>query len=215
MEEEIWKDVKGFEGLYKVSSLGRLKNVPHWVTREYITAKGRKVKDKLYIEEKIITLKKKKKVKPNGKVLIYYGATLKEPNGKYHNKLIHRLVAEAFIPNDNNYPIINHIDCNTQNNHISNLEWCSYKHNNLHSDRINKSRQSFLNNPNNRKPITVMDIEYNILCNCTGINDLLEKYPDINRNSIYNCISKNKIYKNKYRFRYTLDSDKKLTTFKA
>lgn len=211
--KEIWKDVKGFEGLYEVSNFGRLRNVPHFVTREYNLKNGKRIKDRLFIKQTILKLQKKKHVK-NGYTAFYLGYALRKDN-KYYNKLIHRLVAEAFIPNDNNYSIINHIDCNTQNNHVSNLEWCSYKHNNLHSDRINKSRQSFLNNPNNRKPITVMDIEYNVLCNCTGINDLLEKYPDINRNSVYNCISKNKIYKNKYRFRYTLDSDKKLTTFKA
>ncbi len=41
----------------------------------------------------------------------------------------HRLVAMAYIPNPNNYPIVNHIDCNPKNNHYSNLEWCTYKHN--------------------------------------------------------------------------------------
>lgn len=60
-----------------------------------------------------------------------------------------------------------------------------------------------------------MDSEYNIIYKSNGINDLLEKYPDFNRNSIYNCISQNKLYKKKYRFCYTLDSDIKLTTFTA
>lgn len=203
MEEEIWKDVKGFEGLYKVSNLGRLKNVPHWVTREYTTAKGRKVKNKLYIKEKIIILKKKKKVKPNGKVLIYYGATLKEPNGKYYNKLIHRLVAEAFIPNPNNYPMINHIDCDPSNNQIDNLEWCTAKHNNLHNNRVERSIQSFVNNPKNHRIIILLDKNKNIIKEYTGgIRALVNDHPEIERNSVYRCIKQDCLYKQKYYFKY-------------
>src|SRR5687767_4498988 len=50
--------------------------------------------------------------------------------------LVHRLVADAFIPNPNNYPIINHIDGNPQNNYVSNLEWCDYSHNLKHAYSI-------------------------------------------------------------------------------
>lgn len=50
-------------------------------------------------------------------------------NGKLHTKTIHRLVAETFIDNPNNYKIINHIDCNKTNNNVNNLEWCTQKHN--------------------------------------------------------------------------------------
>lgn len=50
-------------------------------------------------------------------------------NGQRYKKTIHRLVAEAFIPNPNNYPCINHKDENKENNNVSNLEWCTYKYN--------------------------------------------------------------------------------------
>lgn len=50
-------------------------------------------------------------------------------NGKTVHRLVHRLVAEAFIPNPNGYPIINHIDENPANNKVTNLEWCTYKYN--------------------------------------------------------------------------------------
>lgn len=63
-------------------------------------------------------------------------------NGKRKNVSIHRLVAETFIPNPNNYPIINHKDENKQNNNVDNLEWCTYKYNNDYGTRKNKVRKT-------------------------------------------------------------------------
>lgn len=54
-------------------------------------------------------------------------------NGKQYMRKAHRLVAEAFIPNPNNYPMINHKDGNKRNNNVSNLEWCTAKQNSIHS----------------------------------------------------------------------------------
>lgn len=62
----------------------------------------------------------------------YHFVALSKDNG-YHNKLVHRLVAEAFIPNPNNYPCVNHKDGNKSNNSVSNLEWCTIKQNLHHA----------------------------------------------------------------------------------
>lgn len=111
-EEEIWKDVKGYEGLYQVSNLGKVKSL------------SRKIKEKnnrlRMINEKIL----KQAIDKNG----YCKVTL----SKNKERLIfsvHRLVATMFIPNKNNYPCVNHIDSNRQNNNVSNLEWCTHKEN--------------------------------------------------------------------------------------
>ena len=103
MNEE-WRDIKGYEGLYKISSYGRVKSLRnnHGKYREKILSPG-KCRDYLYV----ILCK----------------------NGKNKPYKIHRLVAEAFIPNSNNYKEVNHKDENKQNNSISNLEWCDRKYN--------------------------------------------------------------------------------------
>lgn len=152
--EEIWRDVKGFEGLYKVSNLGRVKNVPHWVTRKYYkSSTGDNIEDRLYIKEIFLNPKKKYHHRDRGVLdYFYYGVSLRK-DGKYYNKTIHRLVAEAFLPNPDNLPCVNHKDENRLNNHIDNLEWCTYRHNNIWKDRILKSLITYNSNTKNRKRV--------------------------------------------------------------
>ena len=106
---EIWKDIKGYEGLYQVSNLGRIKSLP------------RKSKNRIVKQENI----KKPSTLPKGylQICLY-------KNGKVKYSSIHRLVAKTFIPNPNKFPCVNHKDCNPKNNEVSNLEWITYKENN-------------------------------------------------------------------------------------
>lgn len=137
---EIWKPVLGFEGLYEVSNLGRVKNVPHWVSRDYIR-EGIHIIDKLFIKERVLNPKKKYHhvSRGDGKAVFYYGLSLKKGR-KYINKMLHRIVAEAFIPNPENKPCIDHINGNPLDNRIENLKWCTYKENN--NNPITKARKA-------------------------------------------------------------------------
>ena len=111
-QTEEWKWIDGYENYYQVSNLGRVKSVD----REVFYKDGRKAIHKggpVAIN-----------TRPNG----YLKANLYK-DGKMKNVTIHRLVAEAFIPNPNNYPVINHKDENKANNYVENLEWCTYKYN--------------------------------------------------------------------------------------
>ena len=71
----------------------------------------------------------------------YLVAHLSKDN-KAKNILVHRLVAESFIPNPNKYPCVNHIDGNKQNNNINNLEWCTHSENDLHAYKIGLRKAS-------------------------------------------------------------------------
>lgn len=106
--KEIWKDVKGYEGLYQVSSLGRVKSFRQW---------ARAHKPQEYI------------LKPSLITSGYHVVTLYK-NSKREKFQVHRLVANTFIPNPEKLPCVNHKDENKLNNAADNLEWCTYTYNN-------------------------------------------------------------------------------------
>lgn len=111
LKTEIWKPVKGYEGLYEVSNKGNVRSVDRYVMygNRYCFLKG-----------------KPKKAFPNS---MGYLRAMLHKNKKGKNYFVHRLVAEAFIPNPNNLPCIDHIDRNYLNNSVDNLRWCTQKEN--------------------------------------------------------------------------------------
>lgn len=101
---EEWKPIEGYEGLYEVSNLGRVKSLNYNRTKqEKILKQGKMKNGYLYV----ILCKE-------GKMKIFY---------------IHRLVATTFIENPNNFRFVNHKDENKTNNLVSNLEWCTHQYN--------------------------------------------------------------------------------------
>lgn len=118
LTEEQWRNVRNFEGLYEVSNMGRLRRVAGYVKN------GKTTKKYVECHIKIPYVNNKR----NG--YIYY---MLYKNNKLYTRQIHRLVAEAFIPNPNNLPQVNHIDGNKDNNTVNNLEWCSDIENKRHA----------------------------------------------------------------------------------
>lgn len=121
---EIWKDVVGYEGLYQVSNLGRVKSLKR-VARSLKS-------DKWYSKKERIL---KNWVCTNKRSLV---ALCKE--GKMHRQLAYRLVAKAFLPNHNNLPTVNHKNGNVQDNRVENLEWMSHSQNSSHSIHVLKNK---------------------------------------------------------------------------
>lgn len=122
---EKWKTVDGFPD-YKISSLGRLMRVGGVVHRSTTD---------MIFKDKII----KGSVDRDG--YIVYCLTF---NGKHKWVTGHRLVAEAFISNPNNYPIINHKDEDKTNNCVDNLEWCTYEYNNNYGTARNRMQSTIV-----------------------------------------------------------------------
>ncbi len=114
MVEEIWKDIKDFEGLYMVSSFGRVKGLDR-ITKHNAEGSTKKWKGAI--------------IKPS--VTNYSRVTLNF-RGKKVSRLVHRLQAEAFIPNPDNMTEVNHKDGNPYNNLVENLEWVSPLQNSRH-----------------------------------------------------------------------------------
>lgn len=119
---EEWRDIKGYEGLYQISNYGRVKSIerklPCNIKNNEFRIKKAVIKKIRYDKDGYCKV-----------MLCKYGVK----NGK--NNFIHRLVAQAFIPNLNNYNIVNHIDGIKNNNKSYNLEWCTIKENVHHAIR--------------------------------------------------------------------------------
>lgn len=135
--KEIWKGViyqgKDYSKRLEVSNLGKLRNTKNKrICNQHINKNG-------YFEFRT-TLGSEKNMK-----------TFK----------IHKCVAETFIENCNNYPIVNHIDGNKLNNYVKNLEWCTYSHNNKHAIDLKLRNYESITGTNNAKAkLTKKDIIY-------------------------------------------------------
>lgn len=159
--EEIWKDIEGYEGLYKVSNLGRIKSFYH----------GGKIM--------------KPDVSNHGHLRVKLSKS-----GKLKRYLVHRLVARAFIPNSENKPQINHIDADPTNNSVDNLEWSTQSENIKHAYKIgNKNRQGENHHTNKLTRNDVLDIRNAYKLGCFFQREIAEAY-DVGQDLISKIVNK-------------------------
>ena len=144
MKKEYWKPILNYEGLYEVSNWGRVRSLDRWCSHR----RGKQLK-----KGRILKLCTNK----GGYLYVYLW---KNGKGKYF--LVHRLVAEAFIPNPDNLPQVNHKDENKLNNNAENLEWCSAKYN---SNFGTRNERIIVKNTNGKcsKKVLQYDLEGNFI----------------------------------------------------
>lgn len=161
MTNEIWKDIPNYEGLYQISNLGRIRSLYNYRGKYNI-------------------LKPKEK---RG----YYQIGLRK-NKKRKWIAIHRLVALTFIPNPNNYKVVNHKNEDKLDNKVENLEWCTTKYNNCYGTRIEKVKTK------TSKAVIQYDLNGNFIKEYKSISDA-SKEVKTSASNIVKCCKEHPKYK--------------------
>ena len=135
--EEMWVDIEGYKGLYQVSNTGKVRRIKwHGFSKiGYNELKPSRVGKALYQR---VNLSK---------------------NDVSKSMYVHRLVAQAFLPNPENLPEVNHKDENPANNHVSNLEWCTCKQNCNYGKRGERIAEKLRNDLTRKKPVLQYSID--------------------------------------------------------
>lgn len=178
LTDEIWKDIKGYEGLYQASTLGEIRRIESVVV------------DK---NKKRIRTFKNKKIKQILRKDGYYFVNLSK-NGKVKTAKVHRLIAETFLKNDVNYNIINHKDGNKINNNVTNLEWCTCSHNTKEAYRLGLRKPNILKEALNgrSKPVLQYDTSKNFIKKWSCIKEASKKLKIKDSNISLVCKGKRK-----------------------
>lgn len=167
---EIWKNIEGYEGLYQVSNEGRVKSLE----REVVYVDGRK---------KIV----KEKILHNILNGLGYCHVMLSKNGGPKRYKVHRLVAQAFIPNPNGYPIINHKDENPKNNVVSNLEWCDQNYNVHYGTMIERGRLKQQNRSDLSKAVEQYTLDGKLVGEYASASEVERINPEFKTSSVTRC----------------------------
>ena len=164
-----WKPISGYEGYYEVSDTGLIRSLDRYIPRRF--GKDKEVRMCFYKGHVM------KLYEDNGYLVVNLRKQCKSDVRK-----VHRLVGEAFIENPKCLPFINHIDGNKKNNNVSNLEWCTAEHNNIHAYKTG------LHKPRFGTKVIQIDKNNNIISEYESIHEA-ERETGINKNSIWQVVN--------------------------
>jgi hypothetical protein len=189
---EIWKSVVGYENLYEVSSFGRVRSVDRTTIGKTAFSD-----DSLYhFKGKILKQgNRKTSGMPYKQVVLY-------KNKEHKTVAVHRLVAEAFIPNPDNLPQVNHKDENPSNNNVSNLEWCTCKYNVNYGTATDRRALKTRNNAYNQKPVICLNTNIVYRNSCEA-----ERKTGIKANTIRECCKGNYSNAGGFKWQYANEAD--------
>ena len=179
---EEWRPVVGYEGLYEVSSLGRVRSLDRYID----TVSGLGEPYKRFSKGRVLKLLYNNKGYLH--ITLYNGTTDKQ-------KLVHRLVAQAYIPNPYNLPEVNHKDQNPVNNRVDNLEWCDRIYNVNYADGRERHRRAV------SRPIEQLTMDGQHIAYYLGIKTIC-KNTNMCRRSIQRCLHGLKRHKSAYGYRW-------------
>lgn len=157
LDEEEWRDVVGYKGYYKVSNLGRIASLARYVKRKHRVGVDSNYTTKPHLIKTFFSKKS-----PYERIVLY----VKKPD----RRLVHRIVAEAFSPNPNKYPEVDHINDNPRDNRACNLQWCTPKMNSSKESHRKAISVGLLGHvASNRTPIACLTLD----------GDLVKTYPSM------------------------------------
>lgn len=186
LEGEIWKDVVGYEGMYMVSSFGRLISLGRWILQFH-----------KHIYKSPIVMSDTSTQDRYNRVVLKVDGTKKSVD-------VHRLVAQAFISNPNNYRCIDHIDGDKTNNNVSNLRWCTDKQNQNNLITREKQRKTLISKKSKFAPKSIVGIKDGIVI--LRYDTMCEAKKDgFNQSMISECCNGKRKHHHGYEWAYSLD----------
>lgn len=160
--DEVWKDIVGYEGLYRISNKGNVKSLTFRKCVHGVDT----------VSNADIMLNPTDN--GNGYLIV---PLFKNKQRKIH--YIHRLVAEHFIANPNKYPVVNHLDRDKKNNCVDNLEWCTQKKNVIHSsDKMKKPKSRCKSTNTGEKYIRLLNGKYRLTIRQFGVCRIFDSFEE-------------------------------------
>lgn len=189
-QPEEWRDIEGYEGLYQVSSLGRVRTLP----KPMFYGASSNVRNHESAIRAMRIMKARKKLNGYLQISLFR-------NGKPRTFTIHRLVAKTFLPNPHKYPYINHKDEDKSNNTVDNLEWCTPSYNIHYGSAIQKLSKAKTNHPSMSKPVLQFNLDGRFVAEYPSANEAA-RVTGVKQGNISSCCNHTTKSTNGFIWRY-------------